>query len=118
MGAEDFDIYRRQTRSGMSLVSFSGHQAMVVVLAISPGDLMLVSTSHDKRILLWDYQSGKLITTRQTTGTITSLQFCPDSTALALGSHTGDCMVVRLHRKGFLNKGCMLFGHTKLSQCC
>eukprot|EP01007_Sphenomonas_quadrangularis_P000648 NODE_149_length_1981_cov_136.433230_g110_i0.p1 GENE.NODE_149_length_1981_cov_136.433230_g110_i0~~NODE_149_length_1981_cov_136.433230_g110_i0.p1 ORF type:complete len:457 (-),score=92.45 NODE_149_length_1981_cov_136.433230_g110_i0:550-1920(-) len=110
-GASDYDLYRRMVDKGNTVVSFTGHQAVVVSLAISPTDHMLVSAAWDRRLMLWDYQSGKLITARQTAGPITALAFAPDSSALAMGAHAGDCMVVGLHRKGFAKKGYMLIGH-------
>ncbi len=45
-----------EVESGQHLITFKGHSTDILVLAFSPDNKLLASTSHDGTVLLWDLQ--------------------------------------------------------------
>jgi WD40 repeat protein/tRNA A-37 threonylcarbamoyl transferase component Bud32 len=76
----------------------TGHEGAITTLAVSPSGQVLASGSTDRRIMLWNMQSGTLLHTIDGktllhhsghTDRITTLCFTPDGSALVSGSKDG-----------------------------
>ena len=67
--------------------SFSGHEADVYTVAVSPDNTKLATGSFDKTVRLWDVASGKTIAIyRGHEGKVMCVAFSPDGATLASGS--------------------------------
>ncbi|MEG4856895.1 AAA-like domain-containing protein [Microcoleus sp. K1-B6] len=67
---------------------FSGHQAILYRLAISPDAQTIASASVDNEVKLWQ-RDGTLVATLPHNGTVWRLAFSPDSKLLACASEEG-----------------------------
>lgn len=81
----DFVVVDLASRS--VLFQGSGHYAQVYGLAISPNGETIASVGEDKRLLLWDRQTGRIKSElRGHTGVIRGVDFSPDGDMLATTS--------------------------------
>lgn len=70
--------------------SMSGHKDTVNSVTFNPGGTLIVSSSDDKSVRLWDVSEGKLISTLNNhRGAVNSVVFSHDGSAMISGSEDG-----------------------------
>ena len=76
--------------TGVSMSVLRGHEATISSIAFSPDGTLLVSTSKDDTVRLWDIQTGGLIRTfSDYPSLISAISISPDCTAIAFGTYVG-----------------------------
>ena len=79
--------------------SMAEHTELIQVLSFSPNEDYLISGSKDETLVLWDYNSGYKLETINTESPVSSLSFHPVEPLMAIGLHSGDCMIMN-YRNG------------------
>lgn len=70
--------------------TFSGHTQNVTDEAWSPNEHYIASSGNDKKVLVWDAATGRLLSTfTSDVETVASLAWSPDSKKVAIGSGDG-----------------------------
>ncbi len=66
-----------------------GHTAAVYRMTLSPDGRILVSSSNDNTVRLWDMESGRLLRTLEHRGDVVCVAWSPDGRMLATGTFSG-----------------------------
>lgn len=86
----DRSIKTWDTGSGRTLHHISLNSDNFTVFAFPPGDLPFLATGSRNRVMLWNYKTGKLLSTSETTdSSVAALAFTPDGKLLIIGTHKG-----------------------------
>lgn len=72
----------KDTTSGNLITTLKGHNNVVYALAFSPDGDKIASGSSDGKIIIWDVNTGQIIT-KLTSGLVYSLAYSPDGKTLA-----------------------------------
>jgi WD40 repeat protein len=97
-GHEDGSV-KRWDLSGKELQSFTFYRfntGMVHCMALSPDGKFLLSGDSERRIVLWDPDSGKKVREWQHRASFRQLLFAPDSRHLAMANDDGTIYILRL----------------------
>ena len=72
----------KDTTSGNLITTLKGHGDVVYALAFSPDGEKIASGSSDRKIIIWDVNTGQIIT-KLNSGMVYSLAYSPDGKTLA-----------------------------------
>ena len=101
--------------SGQLLHTLVEHTNGVRCVIFSPDGQLLISSSYDHKVIVWDVKSGRALYSLPTQGTtILSLAFHPQGGLLALGLNDHTVRLCDLATKQFVAK---LIGHTNSVEC-
>ena len=74
--------------TGIQTSVLSGHTRVVRSLAFSSDGMLLVSGSEDRRLKLWDIQTGGVVNTYNHPGEVLSISISPDCTTIASATYS------------------------------
>ncbi len=85
----DFAITLRSIQDGTQIQSLMGHQDQVTSLAFHPTLPLLASGSLDRRVIVWNTQSGEMLRSLTVPASVFAVTFRPDGKQLAIGDTLG-----------------------------
>jgi WD40 repeat protein len=92
---------------GTLLKTFKGHKGWVNSISFSPDGKILVSSSKDLTIKLWDI-NGRELTTLQVNVEVLNASFSPDGKTIASVTNKGKVTLWNFNLDDLLLKGCFL----------